>query len=120
LVVVSHIGMAFNAGQCCVGGSRLVVARAVAEQSFLEVDSFLGLPVRYGMGFMLGAKRFSPYGAHTDHAYGHIGFTNVVGWADPDRDMSVALLTSGKPFITLEQLHWLNVPYTIAKRVPRI
>ena len=38
------------------------VRRAVREQSYLEIDSFLGMPVRYGMGFMLGSDHFSPYG----------------------------------------------------------
>src|SRR5262249_8851364 len=69
------------------------VRRAVREQSYLEVDSFLGLPVRYGMGFMLGGDRFTPYGPHTPRAFGHLGFTNVVAWADPDRQISVGLMT---------------------------
>jgi CubicO group peptidase (beta-lactamase class C family) len=95
------------------------VRRAVAEQSYLEVDSFLGLPVRYGMGFMLGADWFSVYGPETPRAFGHVGFTNVVAWADPDRDLSACLMTAGKPFITPGQLPWLGVMRTIARRVPR-
>lgn len=94
---------------------RRTVRRAVAEQSYLQVDSFLGLPVRYGMGFMLGAAHFSPYGADTPSAFGHVGFTNVIAYADPDRALSVGLLTSGKPFITPGQLAWINVPRTIAR-----
>ncbi len=82
----------------------------------LEVDSFLGLPVRYGMGFMLGSKYLSVYGHDTTRAFGHIGFTNIIVWADPERDLSCALLTSGKPFITYEQVAWLAVPYAIARR----
>jgi CubicO group peptidase (beta-lactamase class C family) len=95
---------------------RRTVTRAVAEQSFLEIDSFLGVPIRYGMGFMLGSDRFSLYGPRTPHAFGHIGFTTVAAWADPDRDISVGLMTTGKPFITPGQLHWINVARTIAKR----
>jgi CubicO group peptidase (beta-lactamase class C family) len=94
---------------------RRTVRRAIAEQSYLEVDSFLGLPVRYGMGFMLGDNRFSPYGADTPNAFGHIGFTNVIAYADPDRALSVGLMTSGKPFITPGQISWLNVARTIAR-----
>jgi CubicO group peptidase (beta-lactamase class C family) len=94
---------------------RRTVRRAIAEQSYLEVDSFLGLPVRYGMGFMLGAARFSPYGSDTPNAFGHIGFTNVIAYADPDRALSVGLMTSGKPFITPGQIAWLNVARTIAR-----
>jgi len=39
----------------------------------------------------------------------------VVAWADPDRDLSVGLMTSGKPFITPGQLVWLNVARTISR-----
>jgi CubicO group peptidase (beta-lactamase class C family) len=103
-----------------LGGVRVfearTIRRAVAEQSYLEVDSFLGLPVRYGMGFMLGAHTFSPYGKGTPNAFGHIGFTNVLAYADPDRALSVGLMTSGKPFITPGQITWLNVARTIAKQ----
>jgi CubicO group peptidase (beta-lactamase class C family) len=95
------------------------IHRAVAEQSYLELDLTLGLPIRYGMGFILGADYLSLYGLHTEKAFGHIGFTNVVLFADPERDISVALLTSGKPIVTPGQLRWLWVLQTIAHRCPR-
>jgi CubicO group peptidase (beta-lactamase class C family) len=95
---------------------RRTVRRAIAEQSYLEIDSFLGAPIRYGMGFMLGSSWFSLYGPDSPRAFGHIGFTNVSAYADPDRDVSVCLMTSGKPFITPGQVAWLNVARTIAKR----
>ncbi len=98
---------------------RRTVRRAVAEQSYLEIDSFLGIPVRYGMGFMLGTDMLSPFGPDSRHAYGHIGFTNVIAYADPDRDISVGLMTSGKPFITPGQLTWLAVARTIARECAR-
>jgi CubicO group peptidase (beta-lactamase class C family) len=94
---------------------RRTVRRAVREQSYLEVDSFLGMPVRYGMGFMLGAEHFTPYGPHTPRAFGHVGFTNVIAWADPAREISVGLMTSGKPFITPGQISWLRVARTISR-----
>jgi len=94
---------------------RRTVRRAVREQSYLEIDSFLGMPVRYGMGFMLGAERFTPYGPHTPKAFGHVGFTNVIAWADPEREISVGLMTSGKPFITPGQISWLRVARTISR-----
>jgi CubicO group peptidase (beta-lactamase class C family) len=75
------------------------VRRATAEQSYLEADFTLVLPFRYSLGFMLGAEWFSLYGPYTQHAFGHIGFTNVVCWADPAREVSAALLTSGKPLV---------------------
>jgi CubicO group peptidase (beta-lactamase class C family) len=94
---------------------RRTVRRAVREQSYLEIDSFLGMPVRYGMGFMLGAEHFTPYGPYTPKAFGHVGFTNVIAWADPERDISVGLMTSGKPFITPGQISWLRVARTISR-----
>jgi CubicO group peptidase (beta-lactamase class C family) len=107
-----------------LGGVRIfearTVRRAVAEQSYLEIDSFLGIPVRYGLGFMLGGETFSPYGSESKNAFGHIGFTNVIAYADPDRKISVGLMTSGKPFITPGQVAWLNVMRTIANRCSRL
>jgi CubicO group peptidase (beta-lactamase class C family) len=94
---------------------RRTVRRSIAETSYLEIDSFLGMPVRYGMGFMLGTDSLSPYGPGSRHAFGHIGFTNVIAWADPDRDISVGLMTSGKPFITPGQMSWLGAVRTIAR-----
>jgi len=51
---------------------------------------------------MLGAKWFSVYGPDTQYAFGHIGFTNVVAWADPERQVAVSLMTSGKPLVYLQ------------------
>ena len=75
------------------------IRRATAEQSYFEIDFTLALPFRYGMGFMLGAQWFSLYGPDTIHAFGHLGFTNIVSWADPERQVAAALITSGKPLI---------------------
>jgi len=76
---------------------RRTIRRATVEQSYLEFDFTLGLPLRYGMGFMLGGKYLSFYGPDTQYAFGHVGFTNVIGWADPERQVAAALLTTGKP-----------------------
>ena len=48
---------------------------------------------------MLGAKVISLFGPDTDLAFGHLGFTNVLGWADPERALAVGLITSGKPIL---------------------
>lgn len=75
------------------------IRRATSEQSYLEFDFTLGLPFRYAMGFMLGAEWASLYGPDTSHTFGHLGFTNVICWADPERQVAGALMTSGKPFV---------------------
>jgi len=77
---------------------RRTIQRAVQEQSYLEVDLTMVFPVRYGMGFVLGADHLSIYGPDTGSAFGHLGFTNIIAWADPARDLSGCLMTSGKPF----------------------
>ncbi|MGM0578932.1 MAG: serine hydrolase domain-containing protein [Myxococcota bacterium] len=74
------------------------VHRAAIEDAYLEVDFTLAVPVRYGLGFMLGTDRVSPFGPGTARAFGHLGFSEVLTWADPRRQLSVGLLTSGKPF----------------------
>lgn len=95
------------------------ILRAVAEQSWLEPDITLILPFRYSMGFMLGAEYMSLYGLHSRHAFGHLGLTNVLAWADPERDLSVALLTSGKPLIYPEMLTLIETIWRIAAACPR-
>jgi CubicO group peptidase (beta-lactamase class C family) len=66
---------------------------------------------------MLGNPLLSPFGPRSEQAFGHLGFTNVLVWADPKRNLSAALLNSGKPLITPEQLLWLNIPRVINKMI---
>ena len=74
-----------------LGGKRLFEARTVwratSEQSYGELDFTLGVPLRYGMGFMLGGEYVSLYGYDSRHAFGHLGLTNIVAWADPQRHL---------------------------------
>ena len=91
------------------------VRRAVEAISRFSVDAFIGIPVRYGMGFMVGGRFISPYGHDSKNAFGHLGFTNTLAWADPDRDLSACIMTSGKPFLTPGQVPWLMVPRAIAR-----
>jgi CubicO group peptidase (beta-lactamase class C family) len=95
------------------------IERAVAEQSYLELDLTLGAPVRYSMGFMLGSRFASLFGVATQRAFGHVGFTNVFVHADPSRDVTVALMTSGKPALSPGVLRTLWILQTIARRIPR-
>lgn len=95
------------------------IEHAIAEQSHLEVDFTLGLPIRYSMGFMLGGRLASLYGLRTGRAFGHVGFTNVFVYADPSRDIAVALMTSGKPALSPGLARTLMIMQTIAHHVPR-
>ena len=74
----------------------LTVRRAVAEVGKPEIDGSLLVPLRYSAGMMLGDSPFGLYGPDTGQAFGHLGFANILVWADPERDISVALLTTGK------------------------
>jgi CubicO group peptidase (beta-lactamase class C family) len=76
------------------------VRRALeAPHDELVVDRMLGLPLRYGSGFMLGSNSISPYGWDRPRAFGHVGMSNLFTWADPDRELVVAILTTGKPVL---------------------
>ena len=72
------------------------VARAVAPRGRMAVDRMLMVPMRYSEGMMLGADPFGLYGPDTAQVYGHLGFINILGWADPKREVAAALLTTGK------------------------
>lgn len=76
------------------------VRHATAEQSYWEFDLTLGFPVRYSLGFMLGNQRFGLLGGDNPFAFGHIGLSNNFTWADPERGISVALLTTGKAIMS--------------------
>jgi CubicO group peptidase (beta-lactamase class C family) len=106
-----------------LGGHRVfeprTVWRATSEQSYGELDFTLGVPLRYGMGFMLGGDYLSLYGFDSHHAFGHLGLTNIVGWADPVRHLSAAVMTSGKPVLYPEMHRALGLLYTIAASCPK-
>ncbi len=96
------------------------IRRATSERAFREIDFTLVAPLRHANGFMLGANVFSLFGPDTDQAFGHLGFTNVLGWADPERELSVSLMTSGKPMLhpALSDL-WL-LTRTIGQAAPKV
>lgn len=105
-------------------GTRLfearTVRRATSEQSYLEFDFTLVLPFRYGMGFMLGADWFSLFGPDTPHSFGHVGFSNIFAWADPDRAVAATIMTTGKPLLYLEILRLWQVLSEIGAACPKL
>ncbi|HEX5143911.1 MAG TPA: lipase LipE [Mycobacterium sp.] len=83
-------------------GVRVLSPRALraatAEARRLRPDIATGgVPLRWGTGFMLGSKRFGPFGRDAPAAFGHTGLVNIAVWADPRRNLSVAVVSSGKP-----------------------
>ncbi|CAN3131531.1 lipase LIPE [Mycobacterium sp. smrl_JER01] len=83
---------------------------ATAQARRLRPDLATGLqPMRWGTGYMLGSKRFGPFGRDATGAFGHTGLTDIAVWADPQRALSVAVVSSGKPG-----------PHREAKRYPQL
>jgi CubicO group peptidase (beta-lactamase class C family) len=95
------------------------VRHATAEQTYWELDLTLGVPLRYGLGFMLGGEWVSPLGWDNPLAFGHLGFTNIFSWADPERALSVAVLTSGKPVVSLAALRLVQLFIELNRTFPK-
>ena len=75
------------------------IRRAIKPAQRLRFDHTLKIPMRYSEGLMLGVNPFGLYGPMTGAAYGHLGFMNILGWADPSRDLSASLLVTGKAIL---------------------
>ena len=90
------------------------IRRALIPQSHLEVDWSLIAPVGFSYGFMLGGRYFSLFGFNTSQAFGHLGWINIVGWADPQRALSGALITTGKAVVYPEVARFWLIAQQIA------
>jgi CubicO group peptidase (beta-lactamase class C family) len=96
------------------------IRRALTEQSHLEVDFSLLFPTRFSYGLMLGAKLVSLYGRDTDLAFGHLGLINMMGWADPERGISVGLINTGKAIVYPELPRFYGLMQRIASEIPKV
>jgi CubicO group peptidase (beta-lactamase class C family) len=100
--------------------SPKTIRRATIEVSRPEMDAKLILPMRYAMGPMLGAKPVGLYGFNTPNAFGHLGYTSIFCWADPDRDIAVSLLTSGKFLVGTGLPAVMNLVANISKQCTNV
>jgi CubicO group peptidase (beta-lactamase class C family) len=91
------------------------IRRALIPQSHLEVDLSLGLPISFSYGYMLGGRVISLYGPNTTRAFGHLGWINIIGWADPERSLSAGLITTGKSVLYPELARFWEVGHRIGK-----
>ncbi|WP_225727957.1 MULTISPECIES: serine hydrolase [unclassified Nocardia] len=96
------------------------IAAALVPQSRIEPDFSLGMNFGFGYGHMLGGRVVSLYGPDTRRAFGHLGFTNNAAWTDPERALSCAVLTSGKPILYPELIRWVGLLYTITAATPKV
>lgn len=98
--------------------SERTVARAVQEFGNRTLDRTLFIPMRFSAGLMLGDEPFGVWGPNSRQAFGHVGLVNKFAWADPQRDMSAAVLTSGIPIIAHHIPALLNVLRSIGNTIP--
>lgn len=71
---------------------------ATTECRRLRPDLATGFaPLRWGTGYMLGSRRFGPFGRDAPGAFGHTGLVDIAVWADPERGLAAAVVSSGKP-----------------------
>ena len=96
------------------------IRRATVERAYRQIDLTLVAPMRHSAGFILGAQLLSLYGPDTDLAFGHLGFTNMLGWADPERELSVGLLTTGKPVVHPGLADLWALTRTIGQAFPKV
>ncbi len=115
--------------QCLLEGGRLggvrvfeprTVRHAVSEQSYREIDLTMFIPLRYGLGLMLGDDPVGIFGPRTPRAFGHLGFTNIFGWGDPQRRLAVGLCTSGKPILSVHAVRLVQLLVAINGAFPRL
>lgn len=91
------------------------IERARVETAYMELDRVLMWPVRYGQGLILGAPLISPFGPGLGDAFGHVGFMNVFCYADPERELAVSLMTTGKILFDTHLPYLVDVLWKIAR-----
>ncbi|WP_154654591.1 serine hydrolase domain-containing protein [Solimonas variicoloris] len=113
--------MLLNGGE--LDGVRVLrpetVADALRPVGPLQVDRTLMFPLRFSAGFMLGQNPIGLFGPRSGMAFGHLGFISVLCWADPERDISVAILNTGKAMAPAIVMRMIGVLRAIADECPR-
>ncbi len=79
-------------------------------------DRSLMIPLRFSAGMMRGNPGMSVFGPGAAKAYGHLGFITILCWADPQRELAGALLTTGKGLIGTHMPRLLQLQQTINQR----
>ena len=104
-------------------GQRVFDARTVRQateaQTGWELDHTLMVPIPYSLGFMLGSRSLGLFGFDNPRAFGHVGLSNVFTWADPERELVVALLTTGKPVLGAHVVPLLKLLRDIGRTFPK-
>lgn len=85
----------------------------------MRLDRSFMIPVRFTPAFMAGEESWSLFGFQTPGVFGHLGFMNILCWADPRRDISVAFLNTGKSLAPEGVVGFFNVTHTISRAIPQ-
>ena len=96
------------------------VFRSTLPTSKITIDRNLLAPMRYALGPMLGSNPVGIFGPRTGQAFGHLGFSNILCWADPQRDISVTILNTGKSVVGTHIPALAKVLYQISTQCPEI
>ena len=95
------------------------IRNAMLPQTGMSFDHTLWAPMRYSSGFMLGASPIGMYGPMTGQAFGHLGLSNIFCWADPQRDISVSILNTGKSIVGTHLPALVRLLFSISHNCPR-
>jgi CubicO group peptidase (beta-lactamase class C family) len=114
--------MMLNGGE--LDGVRIfeprTILRATRPVGVIQVDRSLMIPMRFSAGLMKGEWPLGLYGQNCREAFGHLGFINIVCWADPARDISASLLTTGKSMALENLAAFYKVLLTISENCPPV
>lgn len=95
------------------------IAGTVQEVGSRTFDRTLLLPMRYSAGLMLGDAPVGLWGPDSREAFGHVGLINKFAWADPERQLSAAVLTSGILLVAHHLWPFARLVGSIAGLAPR-
>ncbi len=92
------------------------IRNAIRPAGVRQFDRTLVLPIRFSQGMLLGERAVSLYGVNCEQAYGHLGFIQIITWADPQRDLAAALLNTGKPMEARSLYYLSKLMWTISSQ----
>lgn len=114
--------MMLNGGE--LDGVRIfeerTLQRATRPIGLIQMDRSLMMPMRFSAGLMLGEWPAGLYGRDCAQAFGHLGFINIVCWADPARDISATLLTTGKSMAIENLAGFGKLLYAFSQNCPPV
>jgi CubicO group peptidase (beta-lactamase class C family) len=107
------------AGGGALDGVRLI-SRQTLERAIRVQNRGIGRVIPFSMHWRLGYHRAPTVGVRVPRGFGHFGFGGSGAWADPDRDLSVALVLNsgmGTPFGDLRMVRVGSAAARCADRI---